>query len=81
VDDVAFLYFYRQSTMKKLLAAGCTILALQSFSQIAPMNDPADLLNGRKVLIKAIAVIVNSENNRKIPPKRIHIPNLESPRI
>jgi hypothetical protein len=67
--------------MKKILAAGCTILALQSFSQIVPLNESADLQNGRKVLIKAIAVIVNSENNRKIPPKRIHIPNLESPRV
>jgi len=65
--------------MKKLLAAGCTVLALQSFSQIAPMSETADLQTGRKVLIKAIAVIVNSENNRKTPPKRVYIPYLESP--
>ncbi|RZK01762.1 MAG: hypothetical protein EOO46_19340 [Flavobacterium sp.] len=67
--------------MKKLLAAGCTILALQSFSQIAPLNEATDLQSGRKVLIKAIAVIVNSENYRKNPPKRVAIPHLESPRI
>ena len=67
--------------MKKLLAAGCTILALQSFSQIAPLNEATELQNGRRVLIKAIAVIVNSENNRKVPPKRIYLPNLESPRV
>jgi hypothetical protein len=66
--------------MKKLLAAGCTILTLQSFSQITPINESADMQNGKKVLIKAIAVIVNSEHNRKLPPKRIHLPNLESPR-
>lgn len=67
--------------MKKLLAAGCCILALQSFSQVALANEAPDQHNGRKVLIKAIAVIVNAETARKSPPKRIHIPNLESPRL
>jgi hypothetical protein len=67
--------------MKKILAAGCCILAFQSFSQIASGNEALDQYNGRKVLIKAIAVMVNSESARKAPPKRIHIPNLESPRV
>jgi len=66
--------------MKKLLASGCCILAFQSFSQVAYCNEALDLQNGRKVLVRAIAVIVNAEANRKAPPKRIHIPNLESPR-
>jgi hypothetical protein len=65
--------------MKKLLAAGCCILAFQSFSQVSPCNEAADMQNGRKVLIKAIAVIVNAETARKAPPKRTHIPNIESP--
>lgn len=66
--------------MKKLLAAGCCILAFQNFSQVTNCNEAADKSNGRRVLIKAIAVIVNTEANRKLPPKRIYIPNLESPR-
>ena len=66
--------------MKKLLAAGCCVMALQSFSQVVAFGDEAtEMQNGRKVLIKAIAVMVNAEAHRKLPPKRIHRPNLESP--
>jgi hypothetical protein len=64
--------------MKKLLAAGCCILAFQSFSQVNTITT-ADQLNGSKLLIKAIAVIVNAEANRKSPPKHVHVPRLESP--
>ena len=63
--------------MKKLLASGCCILAFQSFSQVAQMNEGLHEYNGRRVLIKAIAVIVNTEANRKLPPKRICVPSLE----
>jgi len=66
--------------MKKLLAAGCCILAFQSLSRVTSANEALDHQNGRKVLIKALAVIANSESARKAPPKRIHIPNVESPR-
>jgi len=65
--------------MKKLLAAACCILALQSFSQVKPGPDASVKADGRRVLIKAIAVIVNTEANRKMPPKRVCIPNVESP--
>ena len=65
--------------MKKLLASGCCILFFQSFSQVPLVNDALDMQNGRRVLVKAIAVIVNTDHNRKVPPKRICIPNLESP--
>lgn len=66
--------------MKKLLAAGCCIMSLQSFSQVAVYgNEAYEMQNGRRVLIKAIAVIVNAQANRKLPPKRIHRPHLESP--
>jgi hypothetical protein len=67
--------------MKKLLAAGCCILAFQSFSHVASGNEALDQNNGRKMLIKAMAAIANTETARKVPPKRIHIPNLESPRV
>ncbi|HYO22513.1 MAG TPA: hypothetical protein VER36_08910 [Flavisolibacter sp.] len=65
--------------MKKLLASGCCILAFQSFSQVSHVHDGMNDDNGRRVLIKAIAVIVNTEANRKAPPKRISVPSLESP--
>ena len=67
--------------MKKLLASGCCILFFQNFSQVPLPNDGFDLQNGRRVLVKAIAVIVNTDHNRKVPAKRISIPNLESPRV
>jgi hypothetical protein len=56
--------------MKKLLAAGCCVIALQSFSQVSSSGSVAD---GKKVLVKAVAGIVNNEANRKLPPRRIHI--------
>ena len=67
--------------MKKLVAAGCCILAFQTFSQVAAGNEAHEQNNGQRVLVKAIAVIVNTEGARKVPPKRIAIPNLESPRV
>jgi len=63
--------------MKKLLAAGCCVIALQSFSQVSPTSGSS--ADGKRVLLKAIAGIMNNEANRKLPPRRIHIPNLESP--
>ena len=63
--------------MKKLLAAGCCVICFQSFSQVSPSSEIAS--DGKRVLIKAIAGIVNNEANRKLPPRRVHIPNLESP--
>ena len=74
-----FLFLHQFHPMKKILAAGCCVLAFQSFSQVST-NTAADNFNGRRVLIKAIAVIVNAENNRKSPPKRVYVPRVESPR-
>lgn len=65
--------------MKKLVAAGCCIFFLQSFSKVSPANDVAEKSTGRKVLIKALAVIVNTEANKKLPAKRIFIACSEPP--
>lgn len=67
--------------MKKLIASACCIIAFQNSSQVALGGDALEHLSGRRLLVKAIAVIVNSEAARKVPPKRIHLPNLESPRV
>ncbi len=67
--------------MKRVLAVGCCILAFNSLSHVksgADMSSPAD---GRKVLIRAIAVMVNTESNRKMPTTKIYIPNVESPEV
>jgi hypothetical protein len=65
--------------MKKLVAAICCILALQSFSQVKPEAGTSVKAEGRRVLIKALAVIVNTEGNRKMPSKRVNLPNSERP--
>jgi hypothetical protein len=66
--------------MKKLVAAGCCIFFLQSFSKVSADSDGAEEKSaGNKVLIKAIAVIVNTEANKKLPPKRVFVAASEPP--
>lgn len=66
--------------MKKLVAAGCCIFFLQSFSKVSADNYGADEKSaGNKVLIKAIAVIINTEANKKLPPKRVFVAASEPP--
>lgn len=66
--------------MKKLVAAGCCIFFLQNFSKVSIGNELAEEKSaGNKVLIKAIAVIVNTEANKKLPPKRIFVAASEPP--
>lgn len=67
--------------MKKLVAAGCCFLFLQNFTKVSGSNDDVteQKNTGQKVLIKAIAVIVNTEANKKLPPRRIFIASAEPP--
>jgi hypothetical protein len=66
--------------MKKLVAAGCCFFFLQSFTKVSTDNDTTEQKTaGQKVLIKAIAVIVNTEANKKLPAKRIFIACSEPP--
>jgi hypothetical protein len=66
--------------MKKLVAAGCCVFFLQSFSKVSTGDDLAEQkASGQKVLVKAITIIVNTEANKKLPPKRICIASSEPP--
>jgi hypothetical protein len=66
--------------MKKFLAAGCCIFFFQSFSQVAPANEMVgQKVSDKRTLAKAIAVMVNTEANKKAPAKKIYVPALESP--
>ena len=60
--------------MKKMLAAYCCILFFQSFAQVPqPEEQAVDKSSGKKVLIKAIALIVNAESNKKgAGPEDLH---------
>jgi hypothetical protein len=66
--------------MKKLVAASCCIFFLQNFSKVSIGNEQAEEKSaGGKVLIKAIAVIVNTEANKKLPPRRVFVAAAEPP--
>ena len=59
-------------TMKKLLSIGCCILYAHSFSKV-PIESTTPKASDAKVLIKAIAVIMNPEGNKKTPIKTVNI--------
>jgi hypothetical protein len=52
--------------MKKLLSVVCCVLYAHSFSK-APSESGAPKASDEKVLIKAIAVMMNPEGNKKSP--------------
>jgi hypothetical protein len=64
--------------MKKLVSVVCFILYLQSLSQAAPL-DLRTRAAGKKVLVKALAIIVNREGNKKGPIKKINLSASELP--
>ncbi|GAA4752752.1 hypothetical protein [Flavisolibacter ginsenosidimutans] len=57
--------------MKKLIALGGCIWLFQSFSHAALSDDAIEQANGRKVLVKALAVVVNTNAHRKVAPKNV----------
>lgn len=67
--------------MKKLVAAGCCIFFLQTFCKVSTQCEPAEdeRAAGKKVLIKALALIVNTEAGKKLPAKRIFTACAEPP--
>jgi hypothetical protein len=67
--------------MKKLVAAYCCILFLQTFSNVSTENDSSEKTSGKKVLVKAIAIMVNTEANKKLPARRIFVAPSELPLI
>jgi len=77
---IIFIFKLQSDAMKKLIAAGCCFMFLQNFSKVSTGNDSAEQKTaGQKVLIKAIAVIVNTEANKKLPPRRTFIASSEPP--
>jgi hypothetical protein len=66
--------------MKKLFAVFSCILFLRSFPQ-ASVNQVAnpEKAAGQKVLIRAMAIIVNAEGNKKAPAKTTHVFSSDCP--
>ena len=67
--------------MKKLLSVFCCVLYLQNLSQ-SPLDARTNSLktSGKKGLIKALAIIINSQGNKKQPAKKINLSPSEWPR-
>lgn len=66
--------------MKKLLAIVCCVLYMHSFSQPSTdLGTRSQKASGEKVLIKALAVIVNPDGNKKTPVKTVQITATECP--
>jgi hypothetical protein len=63
--------------MKKLLSIGCCILYAHSFSKVS-IESSTPKPSDAKVLIKAIAVFMNPEGNKKSPVKTTTIFSSES---
>lgn len=68
--------------MKQLLSLFCCILYMHSITQAAVDIKVISLkTSGEKVLVKALAMFVNREGNKKGPAKRINVPSSDSPWI
>ena len=65
--------------MKKLVAAACCVFLISSFSKTSAIHSSDPKTNGQKYLVKAIAVIVNTESNKKLPPRKIFVAAKEAP--
>ncbi|MFL5773595.1 MAG: hypothetical protein ACJ75F_10580 [Flavisolibacter sp.] len=66
--------------MKKLLSIVCCVLYMHSFSQPSPEPVNRGPKTGdEKVLIKALATIVNPEGNKRTPSKNIQLSPNERP--
>ena len=66
--------------MKKLLSVFCSVLCLHSISQ-SPLDisSNSQKASGEKVLMKAIAGIVNPNGNKKAPAKTTNISPVQCP--
>ena len=63
--------------MKKLLSVVCCVLYAHSFSKV-PIESSSPKTSDAKTLIKAIAVMMNPEGNKKAPIKTTIIFKSES---
>jgi hypothetical protein len=74
-----FILAANPNLMKKLLSVFCSVLCIHSIMQTpAEAGNNSPKTSGEKNLMKALAVIVNPEANKKAPTKTITITSTES---
>jgi hypothetical protein len=70
--DVIFILAANPNFMKKLLSVFCFVLCVHSIMQTpADAGTGSSKTSGEKGLMRALAVIVNPEANKKSPAKTI----------
>jgi hypothetical protein len=78
----AFLIFIlaaNPNLMKKLLSVFCSVLCIHSIMQTpVDISSGSSKTSGEKNLMRALAVIVNPEANKKSPAKTVTICSTES---
>jgi hypothetical protein len=68
--------------MKQLLSLFCCMLYMHSITQVPfDIKITSTKTSGEKVLVKALAIFVNREGNKKGPVKKINVPSSDSPWI
>ncbi|HEV8286049.1 MAG TPA: hypothetical protein VGQ09_17190 [Chitinophagaceae bacterium] len=65
--------------MKKLLSIFCCVLYMHSIGKTSELRISSTKLSGEKVLVKALAAIVNREGKKKTPFRRVNLCSSESP--
>ncbi|TMI97626.1 MAG: hypothetical protein E6H06_01285 [Bacteroidetes bacterium] len=65
--------------MKKLLSIFCCVFYLHSIANTSEVRISSPRASGEKVLVKALAAIVNREEKKKIPFRRANLCSSESP--
>ncbi|TMI85779.1 MAG: hypothetical protein E6H10_02230 [Bacteroidetes bacterium] len=65
--------------MKKLMSIYCCALYLHCIGNVSEVRMTSPKVSGEKVLVKALAAIVNREGKKKTPFRRINLCSSELP--
>ncbi|HET9824400.1 MAG TPA: hypothetical protein VFP87_03645 [Chitinophagaceae bacterium] len=65
--------------MKKLLSISCCVMYMHCIGSASEVTIASSKALGEKVLVKALAAIVNREGKKKIPFRRTNLCSSESP--
>ena len=65
--------------MKKLMSIVCCIFYMHSIDSVSEVRMISPKVSGEKVLVKALAAIVNRDDKKKTPFRRINLCSSELP--
>jgi len=65
--------------MKKLLSISCCVFYMHSIGSVSELRMTSAKASGEKVLVKAVAAIVNRDEKKKTPFRRTNLCSSELP--